>query len=67
MSGGEPWWLIMPSDAREERTRESIWAEELDDVSCAATAAAADFLGSSVVTWTAVVDMCLVVYMTGAD
>ncbi|GER46812.1 N-terminal nucleophile aminohydrolases (Ntnhydrolases) superfamily protein [Striga asiatica] len=36
---------ITPSEARDERTKESIWAEEVEAASLAATAAAAD-LGS---------------------
>lgn len=38
---------MMPSDAKEERTWESISAEEVDAVSLATTAAAAVFLGST--------------------
>lgn len=38
---------LIDSDAREENTYDSIWAEEVDAASFAATAAAADFRVSS--------------------
>jgi len=38
---------MTPSDAREDSTYDSIWAEDVEAVSFAATAAAADLRGSS--------------------
>lgn len=56
---------MTPSDAKEERTYVSISAEDVDAVSFAATAAAAD-LGSSVWPDFSVKGTCRV-YIIGAD
>lgn len=58
---------MTPSDAREDRTYESIWTEDVDAVSFAATAAAADLRGSSSM-WPdfSGKETCRV-YITGAD
>lgn len=58
---------MMPSDAREERTKLSIWAEEVDAANFAAMAAAAVFRCSSSVRGGLSLKGPCWMYLTGVD